>query len=488
MPEAQSSAVCRIDVPDVTNLVANPLLADVFRELDRAGVGHCVLRGADELTSLHSFQEVDLLVAPEDLEIFVHTVRRSGFEPWPAWGHEPHRFFVTYDAQNDSWLKLDVVSELRYGRPFRNLRLDLATDCLHGRERWGPTWIPRADDELLTTALHCVLDKSGVRDAHRERLVALWQRVRANVRLRMRLERKAKRHVGTDCVPALAAAAEDGAWDALVALAPRWSRRLLWRSPVLGTSRALRSRVLRRARRLLLCLKGYGTSTVLLAPDGGGKSTLSAALARDPFLRARVVYMGGNAEAGALRLPGSRWLDAKLAPGPGGRGPMRFLRWPGRSALRALRTVLHLLEDWTRHAVGQHHKRNGRFVVYDRYFYDTYLSPRAGSRRVRARRWLLERTTAPPDRVLLLDAPGDLLYARKREHSPEVLEAQRQKLLSLAERIPNFTVVDATRGADAARRRAIWIMWNDITRRRLQSAKPAAPRPDSGGLTLNEMA
>lgn len=88
----------------------------------------------------------------------------------------------------------------------------------------------------------------------------------------------------------------------------------------------------------------------------------------------------------------------------------------------------------------------------------------------------------------MLDAPGYLLYARKREHSPELLEAQRQKLLGLAKRVPNFTVVDATRGADAARRRAIWLMWNDITSRRRSREQPAAPRPVSGHGKLNEVA
>jgi hypothetical protein len=32
-----------------------------------------------------------------------------------------------------------------------------------------------------------------------------------------------------------------------------------------------------------------------------------------------------------------------------------------------------------------------------------------------------------PDAIAVLDAPGDVLYARKRENSPAVLEQQRQR-------------------------------------------------------------
>ncbi len=158
-----------------------------------------------------------------------------------------------------------------------------------------------------------------------------------------------------------------------------------------------------------------------------------------------------------------------------------------RTSLRPFNTVNHLFEDWVRHAVGEYHKLRGRFVVYDRYFYDTYLSPRAGSLRVRLRRWVLQRTCPKPDRVVMLDAPGDELYARKQEHSPELLEAQRQTLLGLASRIVNFKVVDATRGADTTRRRVVWLMWNDFAGRH-QRSDDAHDVEVPGRMSLREVA
>lgn len=466
----------RFEAPE--EAVANRRLADLFRELDRRSIAYCVLRGIDELTRVARAQEVDLLVSTEDLDAFIAVVGGSGFAEWPSWGHAPHRFFMTYDVADDSWIKLDVVTELRYGKPYRNLPVGMAAHCLRARQRWGPTWIPAAGDELLTTVLHCVLDKGGFRHAHRQRLQRLWSIVATDLHLRVRLERTAKLHLGEDVVAVIAEALEHDAWERLSGLRERWSRRLLRRAPWSSVTNALRNRWLRRARRLLFVMHRHpGTATVLLAPDGGGKSTLSSALAADPFLRARVVYMGSNVQGGGLRLPSSRWLDRQLARARtrSGNPVVRLARKGKLTVLRALNTVNHLIEDWVRHSIGRYQRLCGRFVVFDRYFYDAHLSPRAGSLRVRLRRWILERTCAPPDRVLLLDAPGDVLFARKGEHSPEALEQQRQTLLGLAANIPNFTVVDTSRGADETRRRVVWLIWNDfVLRRRLPALEPTS--------------
>lgn len=469
------------DVAPTPPTVVNRNLVDVFRELDQADVEYCVLRGIEELSSESPWQEVDLLVAREDMELFVYTVRRNGFASWPSWGHEPHQFFMLYDAEVGSWLKLDVVNELRFGNPFRCLPVDLSVSCFSDRQRWGPTWVATVDDEFLTTTLHCVLDKHGFRERHRARLRSLWNEVDGNVRLRLRFERKVARLLGRDGYPALAHAVENDDWKSLVLKRGCWTRRFFRRAPISTISGYVRSAVMRRLRRILFILRRSGTSTVLLAPDGGGKSTLSEALANDPFLQARVVYMGGNVQAGGIRLPTSRWLSRQMRR-RGGSWFTRMGRWIWRSFLRPFNTFNHLVEDWLRYKAGQFHKFNGRFVVYDRYFYDTYLSPRANSLRVRLRRWMLQRIAPKPDRVLLLDAPGEVLFARKLEHSPEVLEAQRQILLELSKRIPNVTVVDTTGGADAVRRRAVWLMWNDYAMRE------GPPDQSSATVTLRALA
>jgi len=69
-----------------------------------------------------------------------------------------------------------------------------------------------------------------------------------------------------------------------------------------------------------------------------------------------------------------------------------------------------------------------------------------------------------PDLVVFLDAPGELLYARKGEHSPEILEQQRQHYLGLREHIPQMVVVDATRDAEQVRRTVTALIWRSYAK------------------------
>jgi thymidylate kinase len=66
--------------------------------------------------------------------------------------------------------------------------------------------------------------------------------------------------------------------------------------------------------------------------------------------------------------------------------------------------------------------------------------------------------------VLLLDAPGELLFARKGEHSSDFLEQQRQAYHGLREKIPQMVIVDATRDAERVRRDVTSCIWRGYAR------------------------
>ncbi|MDQ2998540.1 MAG: hypothetical protein M3R61_16010, partial [Chloroflexota bacterium] len=102
---------------------------------------------------------------------------------------------------------------------------------------------------------------------------------------------------------------------------------------------------------------------------------------------------------------------------------------------------------------------------FDRYVYDQQLdAARKRSLKTRARRWLLAAAAPKPNLVVFLDAPGELLYARKGEHSPEILEQQRQHYLGLRAHIPQMVVVDATRDADQVRRTVTALIWRSYAK------------------------
>jgi thymidylate kinase len=107
-----------------------------------------------------------------------------------------------------------------------------------------------------------------------------------------------------------------------------------------------------------------------------------------------------------------------------------------------------------------------RFVLFDRYPYEALLPPDGPlGLPSRLRRAALGRLLPPPHLVVFLDAPGAVLHARKREHSPERLERDRQGYLSLARGRRGWTVVDATQAADDVRRDVTGAIWQVYRRR-----------------------
>jgi thymidylate kinase len=66
--------------------------------------------------------------------------------------------------------------------------------------------------------------------------------------------------------------------------------------------------------------------------------------------------------------------------------------------------------------------------------------------------------------VLLLDAPGELLYARKGEHDVALLERQREGYRALQPRFPRAFVLDASRDADRVRASATALIWREYLR------------------------
>jgi thymidylate kinase len=63
---------------------------------------------------------------------------------------------------------------------------------------------------------------------------------------------------------------------------------------------------------------------------------------------------------------------------------------------------------------------------------------------------MLERVYPKPDLVIMLDAPAEVLHARKPEATVAWLERRRQQYLELAPVVPQFVVVDVDRPLEAA--------------------------------------
>jgi thymidylate kinase len=384
-------------------------LAAVYAGLDGAEVRWCLLRaGTGGGPPDH---DVDLLVAGADLPRAVGALRACGSVPLASYGRGSHRFFLRFDPATGSFVELDVVTELAYGRHF--VVASRAEDaCLARRRRAGSAWVLRQDDEFWALLLHCLLDKGAVAGRHAERLAELAGSASLDSPLVRAFPDPAGLFAG------MLTAARAGAWAAVTrdrdALLRLWRRQ----HPLEVARRFLRGSLLRAAERPLQAWSRRGLSVALLGPDGAGKSTLARGVESSFCFPVRRVYMG-------------LWRRRETVSG----------------AYRvALEVALRPLVVWRRYLSSVGHRARGRLVVFDRYVYDALLPPTGTL--VRLKRpyfWLLGRLCPAPDLVLVLDVPGEVMHARKGEHDAQRLEAEREQFARLQRRLPNAERVDAAR-------------------------------------------
>jgi thymidylate kinase len=239
-------------------------------------------------------------------------------------------------------------------------------------------------------------------------------------------------------------------------------------------------------------------TVALVGPDGAGKSSITRRVAELLPVPSRTIYMGVNLESSTLVLPTTRLiLRAKRArgglPDPTGPAPREHPRERRRSrrarALGSAKAAVWmtnvLAEEWFRQAVAAYARRRGQVVIFDRHFladyhaYDVELrhGPRPLSARVHG--FLLARAYPRPDLVVFLDAPAEVLHARKREGTLEFLEVRRQDYFRLAGVFHQFVVVDAARAPDVVAAEVV----EHIVRRLAPSPELAGDQDLDGEIT-----
>ena len=401
----------------------SPAVAAAVAALDSSGARWALLRGtlADEAG------DVDVLVAPGDRAAAEAALARAGFSRWPAWGRGTHGFHLAFDRPSGTWAKVDLVSDLAFG-PYGELHTG-ATGAVLDRRRAGagcPVLAP--DDAFWALLLHTLLDREELAERHLDRLATTSGDGTAGGALRTALAPVLPAGEADALVRAAVARDREALEAAGACLRHRWAAQP-------GVRRARRrGRVGRRLAVLPVAAGRRGVSVALLGPDGAGKSTLAASLTATPALRGRSLYAGlyGAATPRPVPVPGLR-LAARLA---------RLWRLRARAAGWRLR---------------------GRVVVFDRHGLDAVAAAGSRGRAVtRLRRRLLAGALPSPDVLVVLDAPAEVLRARKGEHDLATLQAQRDRYRALAGR-PGAVLVDATADADAVRREVTDVVWRRWT-------------------------
>jgi len=387
----------------------HPDLRAVFDALDRANARWLVLRGSLD----GSRGDVDLLIDPLDRARVGPAMADAGFVHRRAPEHRPHRLFVR--RSSGGWLVVDVLHEVEpIGAGSRPLAIAANLIARSSRDGLG---VPRpaAGDDAWLTLLRAARPGAPALEIPSIPLV-----------LEGPLPTVLDAVVGPSTTADLHLASCAGVHDLSQALAS-----------VTAVLRP-RSRGLTRFTRRIHDALAWrsegrtGVSVAVLGPDGAGKSSLISALSESLPLAVSPHYLGVFRTSERERL-------RRRVPGVALAGKLATLR------IRSLSGALDA--------------QRGRIVLYDRHVVDALLRPGKSTFRSRVSYGLLARACPPPDLFVVLDAPGEVMFARKGEHTVDILEERRQRYLDLRQRYDRLAVVDATATAAEVRIAVEEMIW-----------------------------
>ncbi|MDQ3865299.1 MAG: hypothetical protein M3304_00505 [Actinomycetota bacterium] len=347
------------------------------------------------------------------------------------------RLYVAYDVEQDRWTRVRCVTGIAFGAA-QELPADVVAALLARRELDGGVAALAPADAFWHALLRVLLDGELRRSDEKDRVHDWMASARDASPLAAFVD-----SLEAGAATRLIAAVESSDWASAEQIAQRLRAR--WRR--LGGRRFSARRLGGLATRAVAAQPASrGLSLAILGPDGAGKTTLAEALVGGLPLPVRYVYLG--------MWQRKRWREH-----------LRHII--GADLLVVIATLCF------KTGLIAYHRRLGRVVVLDRFTYDADLPSSSAGWKARVSRRLVMSTCPDPDLIVLLDAPAEVMFARKGEHTLEKLEELRDGYLSLAQKYRQLTVVDATRPREEVRRQVTALLWARL--RTTASAGRAAP-------------
>ena len=205
-------------------------------------------------------------------------------------------------------------------------------------------------------------------------------------------------------------------------------------------------------------------SVAIIGNDGAGKTTIANRLIETQVFPSRYMYMGFSTLSSNMALPTSylarlyrlREYEKRVAKmteeEKAKTTPSHQLHHgaPERGSLWVtIRFVNRMIEALWRQLLSWVYQILGFIVLYDRhYLFDaaptigTNLHKLPWTDRLEFR--IFSEIYPKPGLVIFLDAPAEVLFSRKGESTIQNLDKRRETILTMAERLENFVVVDAT--------------------------------------------
>jgi thymidylate kinase len=435
----------------------NRLVTAAFAAWKQARVDFLVLRNY-ELLPQATANDIDILVAREQLELAERTLLGAA----QAVGYRLHnraefatRSLYFADLESGGQIHFDLFVDLRW-HSFEYLS---CRNFLARKVERGLFWIPHPAHEACTNLLASLIYSGRIKDKYKPGVATAF-RVHAN---------GARDLLASSYGPAIARRlvlhATKEEWSAIESQTRKLRAILLLRLftrrpwPSLAT---LAKDVVRWIERFF---QPPGLMVVLLGPDGCGKSTITRAVSAGldhTFDPSKSVHYHWKPQI-FPRLGQNTRGDVTDPHGSPPRNRVLSLLFFGFHWLEfCLGSVLRLRPALAR----------GGLVLIERYYYDFFVD------RARYRLQLPEsvarwaaRLVKKPDLALLLDAPVEVLRARKQEVSLEETARQQQAYRQLVARLPNGVVLDAAQAPDIVTADAVKAILNRMTVRASRRAR-----------------
>lgn len=401
------------------------ILQRLFDLLESAQIPYCVLHGY--ATYPHRVpSDVDLLmpsdaVANQLAELLLNDRQKLGADV-VLWLDGPAHYVVLAGDADDgppAIVQLHVSTNYVMG----DRVLYDGGEILASRRHRESFRVPAAGIEFACVLCNRIL-KQGFRDEHRQRLSELMEEDPAAC------QQHAGRFFGAESVGRITRCAQAGEWRWLDENLPRLRSELLarvTRRPPGGT-RQLASRIKR------WITPTCGLHAVFLGPDGVGKSTVIESVRRE----LSPVFLHEKYLTFAPGLLPSRFETPKPL-GPHSLPPRSY---PASLVKAAWWAVCYTLGYLT--SIHPTRARAG-WVVNHRYLPDAIVDQKRY--RYSGPIWPLRalwKVAPKPDLLFLLDAPAEVIQARKKEVAPEETRRQRQAYRDVVAGLPFARVIDAS--------------------------------------------
>jgi thymidylate kinase len=403
------------------------LLFRVFAVLDRQRIPWCVLHGYQSWPA-NLGSDVDLVMLPRmlprELAKLLHENRAEIGAEVVLWLNDGAQFVVLcarQPGQQPIILQLHVSADYSMaGRTFYT-----ADDIINSRVKRDTYWVPAPHIEFGCVLVNRVIKKS-FRPEHEQRLAEIAAQHPADC------EREARRFFNAADVRPIMQAARLNDWS--------WVKRHageLHRNVLSGPgARRSSGRIGGLARKVSRWLKPpCGLHVVFLGPDGVGKSTVIERVQRDLspiFLQQKYLTFAPGLLPTRFEVP--------KPDGPHSLPPRGFVASLMKAAWWTVcYTVGYLVSI---HAV----LARAGLVVNHRYLPDAIVDPKRY--RYSGPQWILRalwRVAPKPHLLFLLDAPAEVIQARKKEVAPEETKRQRDGYRAMAEPLPFAHIIDNNR-------------------------------------------